>query len=239
MFKAQNRPVWALCALLSIWICVIISNSTCRSEETSAASAGSDRPVLILDPGHGGTDGGAVSVTGVRESSINWQITDRIYDLARFMGLKTIRTRDREEIEYPPELKTISARKKWDTRERTRLVNETENCVLLSIHQNYYPLEKPQGIQLLYRDDDLSVRLAEALQRELAVVSPGSEKRRPVRAGKDIYLMTHVNKPAVLVECGFLSNRAEALLLENPSHQKKTAMIIAAVYYDFTGDETA
>ncbi len=111
MFKAQNRPVWALCALLSIWICVIISNSTCRSEETSAASAGSDRPVLILDPGHGGTDGGAVSVTGVRESSINWQITDRIYDLARFMGLKTIRTRDREEIEYPPELKTISARK--------------------------------------------------------------------------------------------------------------------------------
>ena len=181
MFKAQNRPVWALCALLSIWICVIISNSTCRSEETSAASAGSDRPVLILDPGHGGTDGGAVSVTGVRESSINWQITDRIYDLARFMGLKTIRTRDREEIEYPPELKTISARKKWDTRERTRLVNETENCVLLSIHQNYYPLEKPRGIQLLYRDDDLSVRLAEALQRDRCPGLRGSVPAQRVR----------------------------------------------------------
>lgn len=239
MFKAQMERVWALCALLSVGICVIITGSAAEKSAAASAQTGHGRPVLILDPGHGGLDGGAVSVTGTRESSINWQITARLYDLARFMGMETVRTRDREEIEYPPELKTVSAKKKWDTRERVGTANGTGNGILISIHQNCFPGAGPRGIQVLYRDEEQSAALAEALQRQLAAVAPGSEKRHAVRAGKEIYLMNHAAVPAVLVECGFLSNSAEAVLLETSGHQKKIAVIIAAVYYGFTGDETA
>ena len=239
MFKARTGRVWALCALLSAVICVIITNSVSERGAAALAQTGPARPVLILDPGHGGLDGGAVSLTGTRESSINWQITTRLYDLARFMGMDTVRTRDREEIDYPPELKTVSAKKKWDTRERTGTANKTENGILISIHQNCFPGAGPRGIQVLYRDEEQSAALALALQSQLAAIAPGSEKRHAVRAGKEIYLMNHAAVPAVLVECGFLSNSAEAVLLETSGHQKKIAMIIAAVYYDFTGDETA
>lgn len=239
MFKAQKELCRALCALLSIGFCVIITNSMAERSATASGETEPVRPVLILDPGHGGMDGGAVSVTGTRESALNWLITSRIYDLARFMGMDTVRTREREEIDYPAELNTISARKKWDTRERSRLANDTENGILISIHQNCFPGSGPRGVQVLYRNEATSIALADALQKELSSVTPGSEKRRSVQAGKDIYLLSHVNCPAVLVECGFVSNRAEAILLENKSHQKKIAMVIAAIYYDFTGDETA
>ena len=239
MFKLQKGERWALCALLSIWICVIIPHSIPADGQTIAAEAGARRPVLILDPGHGGTDGGAVSVTGQRESAINWQITRRAYDLALFLGIDAVMTRGTEEIDYPPELASISARKKWDTRERVRIVNGIGSGVLVSIHQNCYPGSAPRGAQVLYRDDETSRTLAQMLQRELSAAIPGTDKRTASKAGKDIYLMSHVENPAVLVESGFLSNNAEALLLESLAHQKKIAMIITGVYYVFTGDETA
>lgn len=238
MFRIQKVCGWVLCALLSIVFCVIITGSKADNGKSFPVQGLSDRPILILDPGHGGMDGGAVSVTGTRESALNWQITDRIYDLSRFMGLETIRTRPEEGIDYPAELKSISAKKKWDTRKRVELANNTGECFLVSIHQNFFPSPGPRGVQVIFRNEPESAALADILQKQLSRISPAAEKRHAVRAGKEIFLMNHVTVPAVLVECGFLSNSPEALLLEAPFHQKKIAMIIASVYYNFTGDET-
>ena len=237
MCKNQKASIWSLFALLSIWICVIISIGFSGSGADLETGAEEKRPVLILDAGHGGMDGGAVSVTGTRECELNWEIAERIYDAAGFLGLKTVRTRPVEKIEYPPELRTVAAMKKWDTRRRVEVVNRTDNGFLVSIHQNSYPSKGPRGIHVLYRHDDLSFTLAQRLQSAMSVLFSGSNFRQPVKAGKDIYLIAHSDRPAVLIECGFVSNPAEAVLLESESHQKKLSLITTAVFYNYTGDE--
>ena len=226
LIRKRTEGSMAVYALLSIWICVIISISI-RPERTREAISGSGDPlVLILDPGHGGLDGGAVSVTGTPESRINWEIAERSAALAEFCGLRTIMTRSTYEIDYPAELRSISACKKWDTHRRTDLANDTPGGLLLSIHQNFYPAAAPHGAQVLYSRDLTSRELAEALQRSFCAALPADGKRKAVPAGRDIYLMNHVHCPAILVECGFLSHPEEAARLESAGYQKKLSMIM-------------
>ena len=92
----------------------------------------------LAEGGHGGEDGGAVSVTGKKESEINLEIGLRCEELAAFFGIETVMTRDSELIEYPAELSTTHSRKVWDQKSRVSLINSTENAVLVSIHQNYF-----------------------------------------------------------------------------------------------------
>ena len=236
MFKNQKPEILSLCALLSIWICVIISHGFSPDLSDIKTAFAQSRPVLILDAGHGGMDGGAISATGKLESEINWQIAERVRDMALFLGIPVMETRPEKNIEYPAGYTSVAAGKRWDTRRRVQLVNQTENAVLISIHQNSYPDKSPRGVQVLFRSDDVSCALAQSLQSALGDIT-GSDSRPPVKAAKDIYLMSHVTNPAVLIECGFISNPGEAVLLESNSHQKKLSLIIAAAYYNFTGDE--
>lgn len=232
-----DAGLWALCALLSIWIYVIITCNTAGAADAAPVSAGIKKPVMIIDPGHGGMDGGAVSVTGTHESDINWEIAERTGDLAAFVGVRAILTRDEADIAYPAEEKTISARKKWDTRNRVELINSVDNGVLVSIHQNFFPSAKPRGSQVIYGAGESSLRLALRMQTGLSRISEPGRDRLPVKAGKEIYIMTHVTCPSVLVECGFLSNPEEARRLETAEYQKKLSAVIVAVFYGFLGDE--
>ena len=221
----------AVYALLSIWICVIIFTVSSRGNTRETFSSTDEPMILILDPGHGGLDGGAVSVTGTFESRINWDIAERSTALARFCGIPVILTRPTFEIDYPAQLASIAACKKWDTRERTALVNGTPGGILLSIHQNFYPTASPHGIQVLYAADATSRSLAEALQAAFTEALHTDDRRVAVPASKDIYLMNHVQRPAVLVECGFLSNPEEAARLETADYQKKLSMIMIRVIH--------
>ena len=231
MFRRRYRDgSAAVYALLSIWICVIISIMT-RPPESRETLAGASPPhCLLIDPGHGGLDGGAVSATGTVESLINWQIAERCRDLACFCGIRCAMTRTEYEIEYPPELRSIAARKKWDTRSRASMADTLPGAVLLSIHQNYYPSAGPHGIQVLYAPGEPSRLLAETLQAAFAEAIPTDERRSAVPADRNIYLMHHVRCPAVLVECGFLSNPGEAARLETAAYQKKLAMTMIRVF---------
>lgn len=237
MFKKGNEGLGVLCALLSMWICVIILSISSQNT-AQEAMAGADRgAVMIIDPGHGGKDGGAVSVSGTVESAINWSISRRLNDLARFMGIPTVMTRQTESIDYPAELTTISACKKWDTRQRTALINSTENGILVSIHQNFFPSGQPHGAQVLYSADEASQQLGAAMQEALEALLP-ENRRTAAPAPKNNYIMSHVQCPAVLIECGFISNRQEAAMLENDVYQKKLTAVIAAAFSQYTGDES-
>jgi len=220
----------AVYALLSIWICVIISLVTSPDKGRETLAAAEKECLLLLDPGHGGLDGGAVSVTGTAESRINYDIAERCLYLGRFCGLRTAMTRDSYEIEYPPEARSIAARKKWDTRNRASIANETPDAVLMSIHQNYYPSANPHGAQVLYASNEPSRVLAENLQTAFSAMLPSDNRRRAVPADRDIYLMSHVRCPAVLVECGFLSNPEEAARLESAHYQKKLSLVMIGVF---------
>ncbi len=182
-------------------------------------------PIFVIDPGHGGEDGGATDSMGRKESMINLEIALRLRDLFRLMGIKTHMIRE-EDISVHTEGHTIAARKVSDIRNRVRITNETTNARLISIHQNFYPQGKYRGAQVFYSPTHGSQPWAESLQ-EILTTQVDPNNRRVCKPAKDIYLFDHVRCPAILVECGFLSNTEEAALLQEPSYQKKLATAIA------------
>ena len=190
------------------------------SMQVSAASAA---PTIVIDAGHGGEDGGAVSVTGLRESQLNLEISLRLNDLLHFLGMNTkmIRT---EDISVYTQGESIAQKKVSDIHERVRLVEETPNALLLSIHQNHFSQSKYRGAQVFYAQD--SRELAEAIQ-SMIVNHLDTNNHRECKPASDIYLLEHIHCPAALVECGFLSNPAEELLLRDETYQKKLAAAVA------------
>ena len=130
---------------------------------------------------------------------------------------------------HDPEAKTIREKKISDLKNRVEAVNATQGAVLVSIHQNILPFSpEVRGAQVFYGRIPGSETLGEAVQLTLnrSVNGAHEKKDRPIDAS--IYLMKHVDCPAILVECGFLSNPEEALLLEEDSHQKLLAAAIAS-----------
>lgn len=224
----------ALCALALIWCLALLlpKNEAAVPADNLAAEEG--EYVLVIDPGHGGLDGGASTADGTPESGYNLQIALRVRDLARLLGIQTLMTREGEELNYPPELKSIAEKKRWDTRQRLALINGTGRGFLLSIHQNYYPDVRPHGAQVLYAQSELSRRWGETAQRLLKDCLGQKNQRSAVPAGKDIYLMSHVQRPAILVECGFLSNPEEALMLLENTYQLKLAAILTESFLEIT-----
>lgn len=182
-------------------------------------------PIFVIDAGHGGEDGGTTDPTGRKESEINLEIALRLRDLMALLGANTLMIRERD-VSVNTEGTTVSARKVSDIRNRVRITDETPHSRLISIHQNHYTEEKYHGPQVFYSHIDGSQQWAESLQEVLNThVAPGN--RREPKAAEEIYLLQHTHCPAILVECGFLSNREEAILLQEPSYQKKIAAAIA------------
>ena len=147
LYKTVRAEDAALFALSFLWICVIIQCVFLPGENARSSSAeiAGSLPVLILDPGHGGADGGAVAPDGTPESTLNLAISLRVRDLCTFLGIDTVITRETEELDYPAEVKTIAAMKKWDTRRRVEIAESIDSPVFMSIHQNMYPSSVPRG----------------------------------------------------------------------------------------------
>ncbi|SFP14008.1 N-acetylmuramoyl-L-alanine amidase [Oscillibacter sp. PC13] len=183
---------------------------------------------VVIDPGHGGEDGGAVSSGGVAESRINLAIALRVNDLMRFSGQRTVMTRS-EEISIHTEGDTMRARKVSDIHHRVDIVNSTENAVLVSIHQNSLPSSPvTHGAQAFWNQQEGAEELAVSVQEALNSAINTEKAKVPKRIPSTIYLMKHVTAPSVLVECGFLSNTEETRLLQEPSHQLRLAAAITA-----------
>ena len=187
--------------------------------------------IIVIDPGHGGVDGGATSCTGVLESRFNLEISLRLNDLFHFLGYQTkmIRT---EDISVYREGDTIARKKISDLKERVRMVGEEENPVLLSIHQNYFHDGQYSGAQVFYGPGEESKNLAAELQRGFVKhMNPGSKRQEKKSSG--IYLMEHISCPGVLIECGFLSNPQEEAKLRTKSYQQNLCCVMASTVAKF------
>lgn len=193
----------------------------------SAVKTCEDTPVLIIDPGHGGEDGGAVSLDGTPESSINLDIGLRVRELCVFLGIPSTMTRESEVLEYPDSANTTALRKRWDTRRRVELIRSVPNAVLLSIHQNIYPTSAPRGSQVLYGAGEDSLEFGRMLHGNLvACLDPGN-RRVAAPVNQDVYIMAHADCTAALVECGFLSHPEESVLLNTNSYKLKIATVLS------------
>ncbi len=192
------------------------------------------RRTLVIDAGHGGMDGGAVSGVGLRESEVNLAISMKLYDLCRVLGLDCAMTRCEEALDYPPEAKSVREKKTWDLHRRAEQVNDLPFPVLLSIHQNRYPDVRPSGAQVFYAPTDGSALFAGLAHNNLIRCLCPENRRVCAPAADSIYLMKNVDCPAILVECGFLSNPEEAEKLSEPAYQTSIAVILCASYLQFT-----
>ena len=208
------------------------------AEVTETASWSGPVRTLVIDAGHGGLDGGAVAADGTTESVLNLEIANRLEQLARLWGTSVQMTRRSETLDYPEPEASVRAKKAWDQKRRVELINAEENAVLISIHQNKYPDPRPSGSQVLYAATAGSKELAELTHDNLiSALNPGN-RRVAAPISETIYLMKRVKCPAILVECGFLSNRAETERLKSGDYQKALACVLFASFRQFQSQET-
>lgn len=198
-----------------------------------SASGKADMPILVIDAGHGGEDGGAVSLSGVYESEINLDIALKMAAISGLTGVEYTLTRESNEISYPDSAKTVSSRKKYDQKKRVEQINEISDAVLISVHQNFYPHKPPHGPQSFYAVNEGSDSLAELVQGAINFsVCPGN-RRIAMPVAKDVFLFKNISCPAVLVECGFISNPEESELLGTEAYRLKIAAALTCAYLQY------
>lgn len=223
---------WILLYTLTIGTVLIISYFGSKAVTVISQNTPIKRNFsIVIDAGHGGVDGGAVSCTGIPESKYNLDLALRLNDIFRLIGYDTrmVRTSD---VSVYTKGDTIAQKKISDLKERVRTVNETENAVLISIHQNIFSDSRYSGAQVFYADDDYSKKLAERIQQDLVQnINPGS--RRQCKKSTGIYLMENITKPGVLIECGFLSNPEEEARLQSKVYQQKLCCVISSAVGSF------
>lgn len=203
------------------WVVSVFSLHTIREHQYK----------IIVDPGHGGMDGGATSCTGKLESGYNLEVALRLRDLFHLLGYPTGMTRTTD-TSIHTQGQTITAQKLSDLKERVRIANASPNTILVSIHQNNFPDSRYSGAQVFYGTADGSKLLAESLQSAFVTsLNPGS--KRMAKEADGIYLMEQIQIPGILVECGFLSNPAEEAKLRTSEYQKKLCCVIVASVADF------
>lgn len=206
----------------AVSLCQLASSSVTVLKESEPVQ---NRTVIIIDAGHGGIDGGATSCTGIPESHINLQISLRLNDLVQLLGFETKMIRETDTSVYT-EGNTIAAQKVSDLKQRVKMVNETKNAVLVSVHQNTFIDSRYSGAQVFYANDDTSRELAKVMQADLiSNLNPGS--KRQCKSSDGIYLMQNIQRPGVLIECGFLSNPEEDANLQTAEYQKQIASVVA------------
>lgn len=198
--------------------------------------------VILLDPGHGGMDGGAVSSRGVSEKDINLAIAEEVKSLAEAAGWRVVMTRETDKTLGEGTNGTIRSQKTQDLKARRELIKSTEPDLAISIHLNSFMADTSvRGYQTFYPGSggsesvlEKSKLLAEHLQKETMKQIQNGRERTPL-AKNDTFLFKEVSCPFALMECGFLSNPEEAELLQTKDYQQKLAQGIFNGITAFTG----
>ena len=229
----MKRPFPTLASLSVLGILLLCAAAVSAlgfyADRMAEVSAPAIPPTLVIDAGHGGIDGGAISDDGTRESDINLAIALKLDCIVRFSGQKTVMTR----LDDSRKTDILSYSEREDLKARAELVNSTENAVLVSIHQNDFPTAQPKGAQVLYSAFGDSERLGKRMQELLVSRLDPENRRLAAPAPADLYLTSHTFCPAVLVECGFMSNNFEVLKLKEDSYQKSLALVIASACLEY------
>lgn len=184
------------------------------------------RKVIIIDPGHGGIDGGMVgTATGVYESKVNLDISLKLRTYLEESGSLVLMTRD-EDVGLYTDNGTIRKKKNEDLRNRKKLFDESNADLVISIHSNSFQQSKYHGAQSFYNPNcEDSKQIAELIQEELIRVLDNTNTRK-AKSKNDVYILKNIKVPTVIVECGFLSNPREERLLQDPDYQEKIAWSI-------------
>ena len=199
----------------------------------------SNENVIIVDAGHGGIDGGTQSAAGVLEKDINLAIADKVGAMLSLIGYEVVFTRQSDNIPYGNECVTVRQKKVWDTHNRMAVIEKFPDGIFLSIHQNYFEQSRYSGAQVFYSLNNPESRLiAENIQASIAGSLQKDNDRQIKKVGTEIYLLYKAQIPAVMVECGFLSNEKEAELLNDSEYQNEMALSIVKGLIQYFNNQT-
>ena len=218
--------------LLFLCLCILGAASFLGRNQMIAVSAPTlnEGRVLILDAGHGGEDGGASSAGGSKESDINLNIVLKTEALMAFLGVRTELTRSEDRSIHSEGASTLHEKKVSDLKNRVEFVNSFYNAMLISVHQNYFTDSRYSGAQVFYTGGDVSRQWGEGTQAILRQVLNPDNDRAAKSVPDSVYLFSHIGCPAILVECGFLSNGEEESLLLTDTYQRKISLALAGAY---------
>lgn len=196
------------------------------ADEAVSAEISEKELIVVIDAGHGGEDSGAVA-NSVLEKDINLEIALKLRDMLKASGIEVKMIRESDVSIYDTASGTIRERKVSDLKNRVKIVNNNKKNILVSIHQNKFEQSKYSGAQMFYStNNDKSQILAENIRKSITGLIQPENKRELKKGGSDIYLLNKAAVPAVIVECGFISNEEEAKNLSNEEYQSKIAFAI-------------
>lgn len=224
--KSKNQVAWIIAAVLLLAAIII---SIAKPDTKEAANTGAEAYTLVIDAGHGGIDGGAIGTDGSKESDINLAIALKLRALAEFYGQENIMTREDDSTKST----TASYSEHDDLVTRTEIVNAAVNPVLISIHQNCYPTGQPSGPQVIYASSEPSESLGKLTHQNLISSLDPTNRRVAEPASKNLYVLSHVSCPAILVECGFMSNLSDMSKLGDSSYQTAISSVLMASYLQY------
>lgn len=189
---------------------------------------------VIIDAGHGGPDGGTSADDGTLEKDLNLQIAIKLNESLNSMGIKTVMIRTEDISVHDASANTIRQKKVSDLKNRLKIINETNNSIFVSIHQNHFSDSRYSGTQVFYsKNNPQSSVLADCIRQSVISDLQKDNTRETKPSGTDIYLLYHAESPAVMVECGFLSNINESKNLKNENYQKELAFVLALGISDY------
>ncbi len=182
---------------------------------------------VIIDAGHGGEDGGAVGDDGTEEKTLNLHIAMLLRDMLGAEGINVIMTRTEDILLYDRNVNYEGRKKVLDLEHRLKVSQDNPGALFVSIHMNAFPQKKYDGLQVYFPiGDENSQGLASIIQSDVKSELQPQNLRKPKGAGSNIYLLDKNPNPAVLIECGFLSNDAECARLNDPDYRQQLAQVL-------------
>jgi N-acetylmuramoyl-L-alanine amidase len=189
---------------------------------------------IVLDAGHGGIDGGCIGTSGVLEKDINLAIAKDLQAMLLAAGYEVIMTREADVSIHDSGLATIREQKKSDMANRKEIIDANKDAIFVSIHQNKYTRPEQSGAQIFYTTKNAAnSALAEEMQERFREIQPNNTRESKLFES-DLYLFKSTEQPAVLIECGFLSNDEDEANLSAAEYQKKVAAIVFKGIVNFT-----
>ncbi|MEG0542244.1 MAG: N-acetylmuramoyl-L-alanine amidase [Angelakisella sp.] len=235
--KAFDLFVVATAAILTV-ILLLLPHLDRHMAMQTVAVATSNKPTVVLDPGHGGFDGGAQS-NGVNEKEINLAIAEKERLLCELFGFNVVMTRDSDVSIHDEGNSSVRSMKRSDLHKRLGIMTANPSSVAVSIHMNKFPQAYVHGAQVFYspksKDSDV---LAQTIQDNFRLLLQPDNKRTIKKADKDLFILYNNDiTPAVIVECGFISNADEAQKLTTTNYQEQIAMTICYSLMKFQNRE--
>jgi N-acetylmuramoyl-L-alanine amidase len=236
MIILMRRNNIILVGLVFLLLLTIYSLNIDENKTVAVAKQQSEQKTVILDPGHGGEDPGAVSdYSGLKEKDANLDISLRVKELLEEEGYKVFMTREEDKLEYDLQTTNIVKKRLQDLTRRKKMIDDSGADIAVSIHLNKFPKTQYYGAQTFFPPNCLeSKKLAESIQKSLREIVDPENKREALLKEEPVIIFRDLKTPTVMVECGFLSNKEEEKKLQTDEYRDKIAYAIKegiASYY--------